>query len=75
VDLQGDAVDLDRYRRPDSDPGEPFRLPVQALRALPLNGSVRLRRLSAGGVVARDAVIGLHSDSDSGNAVRRAGAR
>jgi AsmA protein len=61
VDLQGDALNLDRYRRPGSDPGEPFRLPVAALRALPLNGSVRLQRLTAGGAVARDALIELHS--------------
>lgn len=61
LELQADALDLDRYRRPDSDPGEPFRLPVAALRALPLNGSLRLQRLTAGGVVARDARIDLHS--------------
>jgi AsmA protein len=61
VELQGDALDADRYRRPDSDPGEPFSLPVEALRALPVNGSVKLQRLSGGGVVARDAVIELRS--------------
>jgi hypothetical protein len=61
IELQGDALDADRYRRPDSDPGEPFQLPVDALRALPLNGSVRLQQLSGGGVVARDALIELKS--------------
>lgn len=61
VELQGDTLNADRYLRPDSDPGEPFRLPVEALRALPLNGSVRLQRLTAGGAVARDALIELRS--------------
>jgi len=70
VELKGDAVNLDRYRRPDADPGEPFRLPVAALRTLPLNGSVRLQRLTAGGAVARDALIELHSAQAAGR-VRR----
>lgn len=70
VVLQGDALNLDRYRRPDSDPGEPFRLPWATLRALSLNGSVRLQRLTAGGTVARDARIELHSAVPAG-AVRR----
>ena len=61
IELTGDSLDADRYRRPDSAPGEPFSLPVDALRALPLDGSVTLQRLSAAGMVARDAVIELHS--------------
>jgi hypothetical protein len=60
VDLDGDVLDVDRYRRPASDPGEPFALPVEALRALPLSGTVRLRELRAAGSRARDARITLH---------------
>jgi AsmA protein len=70
VDLQGDALDLDRYRRPASDPGEPFNLPIEALRGLPLNGTLRLQKLSGGGSVARDARIDLHSATPGAPAPR-----
>jgi uncharacterized protein involved in outer membrane biogenesis len=59
VDLQGDTLDADRYRRPSDDPGEPFELPVQALRALPLTGQLRLAELRAAGSTAHDARITL----------------
>ena len=59
VDLQGDRLDADRYRRPGDNPGAPFELPVQALRALPLTGQLRLAELRAAGSTAHDARITL----------------
>lgn len=59
VDLQGDTLDADRYRRPSDNPGEPFELPVQALRALPLTGQLRLAELRVAGSTAHDARITL----------------
>lgn len=59
VDLDGDVLDVDRYRRPESSPGAPFELPVAALRALPLSGTLRLRELRGAGSRVRDARITL----------------
>jgi AsmA protein len=54
VDLRGDTLNADRYLRPADQPGEPFELPVKALRALKLRGSLALDTLTTGGVTARD---------------------
>jgi hypothetical protein len=42
-ELAGDRVDFDRYLRPKDQPGEPFELPVERLRALHIEGEVRLK--------------------------------
>lgn len=40
--LAGDRMDLDPYLGPENQPGEPFELPVEALRALQVEGELRL---------------------------------
>jgi AsmA protein len=58
-DLHGDTLNADRYLRPASQPGAPFELPVQQLRALRLRGSLQLDTLTLRGVTAHGARIRL----------------
>jgi AsmA protein len=62
LELGGDKLNLDRYQRPTDNPGEPFKLPVEALRALRVQGVVTFDEVRAGGVIARGARFRLESD-------------
>jgi len=80
LELVGDTVDFDRYLRPDDDPGEPFSLPIEALRAVDLNGSVAFATVNMRGLIVRGARFRLYSDdgeveaSSARGAAGRAGA-
>jgi AsmA protein len=63
LDLQGDDLNLDRYLPPEEVPATPFALPVKTLQALPLQGTVSFRTLTAGGATARNARLQLETDT------------
>jgi AsmA protein len=60
-ELKGDAMNLDRYLRPADQPGQPFELPIEALRATPVNGVVTLDVVKVRGVTAHGARFRLQS--------------
>jgi AsmA protein len=62
LELRGDQIDFDRYLRPEDQPGEPFELPVETLRALDLEGQVSFDTAQLFGVTMRGARFLLHSD-------------
>lgn len=62
LELQGDKVEFDRYLRPLDDPGEPFALPVEALRAIDVNGNVAFDTVNMQGLNVRGARFRLYSD-------------
>jgi hypothetical protein len=62
LELRGDKLNLDRYLRPTDNPGEPFKVPVEALRALRVQGVVTFDEVRGGGVIARGARFRLESD-------------
>ena len=51
--LAGERLDLDRYLRPQDQPGEPFELPVAWLRTLHVEGDLRLKEARLAGATAR----------------------
>jgi AsmA protein len=51
--LAGERLDLDRYLRPKDQPGEPFELPVAMLRALRIEGELRLEQALLAGTTLR----------------------
>lgn len=53
LDLQGDTVQLDRYRSPEGTSSEPFTLPVAALKSLPVTGVIQLDSAEAQGVTLK----------------------
>jgi AsmA protein len=63
--LAGDRMDLDRYVRPENQPGEPFVLPVEALRALHVEGELRLNEARLLGNTLRGVRLraGDHADT------------
>jgi hypothetical protein len=61
-ELKGDAMNLDRYLRPADQPGDPFDLPIETLRAIPVNGMVSFDVVKLRGVTAHGARFRLQSD-------------
>ncbi|MBI3344207.1 MAG: AsmA family protein [Gammaproteobacteria bacterium] len=57
VDLAFDQLDLGRYVAPAQ--GQPNALPIEALRALPVQGQVRVAKLKFGDAQADDAILTL----------------
>jgi len=62
LELRADQIDFDRYRRPEDQPGEPFELPVEKLRAVNLEGQVSFDTAQLFGVTLRGARFRLYSD-------------
>jgi AsmA protein len=71
LELHGDHADFDRYRRPEDQPGEPFELPVEKLRAIDLEGEVSFETATLFGVTLRGAKFHLYSDRGVAAASRR----
>lgn len=59
-ELAGDRLDLDRYLRPRDQPGEPFELPLEALRAARVEGVLRLREARLAGATLQDVRLRVH---------------
>jgi AsmA protein len=53
-DLQGDAVDLDRYLKPADYKGKPFELPLAQLKALNVQGVLRMKSATVMGAKATE---------------------
>ncbi len=70
LELAGDSVDFDRYLRPEDDPGEPFSLPVETLRAIDVNGTVSFNTVNMQGLNVRGARFRLYSDGGAVSAGR-----
>jgi hypothetical protein len=51
-DLEGDSIDLDRYLEPADYPGKPLELPLAQLKALNVQGVLRLKSASVAGAKA-----------------------
>lgn len=62
-DLEGDRIDLDRYRAPETAEDEPFELPVEKLKDAPVHGTLRFARARVAGVEAEDVRLRVVSDA------------
>lgn len=56
-DLTGDSIDFDRYLEPADYKGEPFELPLAQLKALNVQGALRLNSATVAGGAAKDLTI------------------
>jgi hypothetical protein len=53
-DLEGDAVDFDRYLKPPDYQGKPFELPLAQLQALNVQGVLRMKSATVMGAKASE---------------------
>ncbi|MEO7773375.1 MAG: AsmA family protein [Steroidobacteraceae bacterium] len=61
IDMQGDGIDLDRYLEPDDAQSKPLELPLAQLKALQVQGEIRLRQASVSGALLQGVRLKLVS--------------